>query len=85
MYHCCFSYCDGYWAFSKLLLPQLSVIDVPNERGALVRLMTPQAGRRSAAYHVNSIESSWIVSEISLSHVRQIIPRAIWTDEGHYS
>ena len=61
------------------------MIDAPNERGALVGLMTLQAVRRKDAYHVNSIESSWIVSEISLSHVKQIIPRAIWTDGGHYS
>lgn len=69
----------------ELLLPQLSVMDVPNECWTLVRQMTPQAVRRKEAYHGNSIESSWIVSEISLSHVKQIIPRAIWVDGGHYS
>lgn len=84
MYHSCFLL---WWlfGFGKILLPQLSVIDMPNERGALVGLMTSQAVRRNDAYHDNSIESSWIVSEISLSHVQQIIPRAIWTDGGHYS
>lgn len=56
MYHSFFAYCDGYWAFCKLLLPRLSVNDVPNEQGALVGLMTPQAVRRGDAYHVNSIE-----------------------------
>lgn len=66
-------------------MPQLSVIDVPNELGLLVELMTLQAVRRKDAYHGNSIESSWIVSEVSLSYVKQIIPRAIWTDRGHYS
>lgn len=61
------------------------MIDVPDDRGALFGPMTSQAVRRNDAYYVNSIESGWIVNEISLSHVKQIIPRAIWTDGGHYS
>lgn len=44
--------------------------------------MTPQAVRRKDVYHVNSIESSWIVSEISLFQVKDIIQGAIWIDGG---
>lgn len=35
--------------------------------------MTPQAVRSKDVYHVNSVESSWIVSEISLFQVKDII------------
>ena len=60
------------------------MINLSNGRELLVSLMTPQAVRRKDAYHVYSAESSWIVSEISLCHVKRIIPGAIWTNGGHY-